>query len=115
MVEAMQVNVVDVVGSRHCVSVEDGLRVHDLVLRLLNKGSTVVLSFEKADTVISAFLNASIGKLFGDLPAADVDARLQVRNVNTELLERIKQNAIRYYNNPTAHQAVIASVIGDEG
>lgn len=115
MGETMVVRAVDIVGSSHCVSVDDGLRLHDTLLGLLQAGGRVTLSFEKAETVISAFLNAAVGKLFGDLPSEEVDARLQVKEVNPDLLARVRQNAIRYYSDPATHSDVVRRVTGDAG
>ena len=68
MTQPATVRVHDIVGGPLCVSTEDGQRLHDKILPLLEAGTPLVLSFERIDTLISAFLNAAIGQLYGELP-----------------------------------------------
>lgn len=68
MTEPIIVRVFDIVGGPICVSAEDGQRLHGKIAPLLREGRKVALSFEQVDTLISAFLNAAIGQLYGEFP-----------------------------------------------
>src|SRR5258708_2633896 len=100
MVNEIIVRVFDIVGGPLCVSADDGQAVHDKIAPLLREGRKVVVSFEKVDTLISAFLNAAIGQLYGEFTAEKIRELLSVRDISPEdmvLLRRVVENAIRYF------------------
>jgi len=70
--------VFDIVGSPVCVSADDGQTVHDKIAPLLRDNRKVVVSFERVETLISAFLNAAIGQLYGEFPE-EADSRTTLR------------------------------------
>jgi len=96
------VRVFDVIGSALAVSSDDGQLVHDKVAPLLREGSKVSISFEKIETIISAFLNAAIGQLYGEFPEERIRELFGVRDMSPEdlaLLKRVVDNAKLYFKN----------------
>lgn len=103
MNQLVTVRVYDVVGGPLCVSTEDGQRLYDKIAPLLKEGTSVALSFERIDTLISAFLNAAIGQLYGELPEDRIRRLLSIRDMaadDIEVLKRVVENAIVYFSNP---------------
>lgn len=94
----------DVVGSANWLQTADGARVYAQIQPELKAGNEVVLSFAGRMFVITAFLNAAIGKLYNGqfseedlshLTYADTDAS-DMAKVNL-----VVSNAKVYYrNNP---------------
>jgi hypothetical protein len=68
MPEEITVRLLDIVGSPLAVSADDGQLVHDKIAPLLRDDHRVALSFDGVGTVISAFLNAAVGQLYGEFP-----------------------------------------------
>jgi hypothetical protein len=92
----------DVIGSSLGVSSDDGQKVHDKVSPLLREGQKVSLSFDRIETIISAFLNAAIGQLYGEFPEEKIRALFSVRDMAQEdlaLLKRVVDNAKLYFAN----------------
>jgi len=92
----------DVIGSPLGVSSDDGQNVHDKVAPLLREGRKVSLSFDRIETIISAFLNAAIGQLYGELPEEKIRELFNVRDMAQEdlaLLKRVVDNAKLYFAN----------------
>jgi hypothetical protein len=92
----------DVIGSSLGVSSDDGQKVHDKVAPLLREGRKVSLSFDRIETIISAFLNAAIGQLYGEFPEEKIRALFNVRDMAQEdlaLLKRVVDNAKLYFAN----------------
>ena len=92
----------DVIGSPLGVSSDDGQKVHDKVAPLLREGRKVSLSFDRIETIISAFLNAAIGQLYGELPEEKIRELFNVRDMAQEdlaLLKRVVDNAKLYFAN----------------
>lgn len=106
MAEAMNkevvVRVFDVIGSSLAVSSDDGQRIFDKVAPLLRQRQKVWLSFDKIETIISAFLNASVGQLYGEFPEDKIRELFNVREMSPEdlaLLKRVVDNAKLYFKN----------------
>lgn len=106
-----------IVGGPLCVSAEDGQRVHDKIAPMLEEGRKVALSFEGVETLISAFLNAAIGQLYGHLPEERIKELLSVKDMkpeDAELLRRVVQNAKRYFANREKYDAAWKEEVGND-
>src|ERR1043165_1095013 len=102
MADEIVVRVFDIVGSPLCVSADDGQAVHDKIAPLLRDNRKVVVSFERVETLISAFLNAAIGQLYGEFPEERIRELLSVRDMTSEdltILKRVVDNAKVYFKN----------------
>src|ERR1051326_7535322 len=96
------VRVFDVIGTSLAVSSDDGQRVYEKIAPLLRQGQGVQLSFDKIETIISAFLNAAIGQLYGEFPEAKVRDLFNVQDMSKEdlvVLKRVVDNAKLYFDN----------------
>lgn len=90
----------DVVGSTNWIQVADGTKVYEQILPALKAGHEVVLSFVGRTFVITAFLNAAIGKLYnGQFSASDI-TRLTYEGADASDMDKINRvvaNAKVYY------------------
>ena len=111
------VRVFDIVGSPLCVSAEDGQRVHDKIAPLLRENRKVVLSFEQVDTLISAFLNAAVGQLYGEFKEEHIRELLSVKDMDGDdlaVLKRVVENAKAYFKAPKKFDQAWKEEVGDE-
>lgn len=100
-----------IVGSPFCVSIDDGQKVHDVVMTALESGRSVQISFLGVTRLTTAFLNAAIGQLYdhlgeerlrnGLLPPVDASQE-QLR-----LLLKVVENAKRFFSDPERHRAIL--------
>jgi len=110
MSQEIVVRVFDIVGGPLCVASDDGTLVHDKIAPLLREGKKVVLSFAQVETVISAFLNAAIGRLYGEFKEEEIRERLSVRDMPPEdlvLLKRVVDNAKAYFKDPKRFKGAV--------
>lgn len=111
------VRIFDIVGGPLCVSADDGQRVHDKIAPLLQQGQKVVLSFEQVETLISAFLNAAIGQLYGEFPEERIRELVEVRDMDQTdmaVLKRVVDNAKAYFKAPKEFDQAWKEEVGDE-
>ncbi|MDD5216007.1 MAG: STAS-like domain-containing protein [Methylococcales bacterium] len=111
------IQVFDIVGGGLCVSSDDGQLVHDKIAELLREKRKVIISFENIDTLISAFLNAAIGQLYGEFSEDDLRASLSVEKMtpdDRELLRRVIENAKIYFENREKFDAAWKEEVSDE-
>ena len=83
----------------------------------MKAGTTVVLSFERVDILISAFLNAAIGQLYGELSEDRIRDLLSVRDLasdHLDMLQHVIKNAKRYFSRPDDFDRAWREELGDE-
>ena len=117
MKEEIGVRVYDIVGGPLCVSADDGQKVYEKIAPLIRQGHMVVLSFDQVDTMISAFLNAAVGQLYGEFSEDQVREQLSVRDMDQEdltLLKRVVDNAKVYFKSPKEFDQAWKEEVGDE-
>ena len=117
MNNAVIVRIFDIVGGPLCVSAEDGQRVYDKIAPLLRNGQKVVLSFEQVETLISAFLNAAIGQLYGEFSEDRIRELVSIRDMDDEdqaVLKRVVDNAKAYFKAPKEFNQAWKEELGDE-
>ena len=111
------VRVYDIVGGPLCVSAEDGQGRHDKIVPLLRDGQKVTLSFEQVETLISTFLNAAVGQLYGEFPEDRIRELLSVRDMDEDdmaILKRVVENAKAYFKSPRQFDQAWKEEVGDE-
>ncbi len=111
------VRVYDIVGGPLCVSAEDGQRLYEKIAPLLRGVRPVELSFERVDTMISAFLNAAIGQLYGELAEETIDKLLSVSHIaadDEEMLQHVIENAKAYFRTPDEFDRAWQEELGDD-
>ena len=116
MTEPIIVRVFDIGGGPICVSAEDGQRIHDKIAPLLREGRKVALSFEQVDTLISTFLNAAVGQLYGEFPEERIRELLSVRDMDADdlaVLKHVVENAKVYFKEPKKFDKAWKDEVGD--
>lgn len=101
MNKIVKVSVCEIVGPL-CVSADDGQKIHDEIALHLKLGKSVVLSFDGVSTLISAFLNAAIGQLYGEFSDDQIRKLFSVEKMSRDdlvLLKRVVDNAKIYFLN----------------
>lgn len=117
MTEPILVRVADLVGGPRAVDAADGEKVFAKILPLIKEGRKVRLSFEGITMVITAFLNAAIGKLYGSLPEEQVDEMVEVQNLIPAFqpsLDKSIEWSKAYYRDPDRLTRAIMEELGDE-
>lgn len=117
MNDPVLLRVFDVVAGPRCVDTADGQRVHDKIAPLLQKDTKVVLSFAGITMVITAFLNAAVGQLYGEFPEEKVDKLVEVRDllpVFQTTLDKSREWSKAYFRDPEKLKRSIQEVLGDE-
>ncbi|MGA2175558.1 MAG: STAS-like domain-containing protein [Verrucomicrobiota bacterium] len=117
MSEPILLRVYDVVAGDRCVDTADAQRVHDKIAPLLRNDTGVVLSFDGITMVITAFLNAAIGQLYGEFPEEKVDRLVEVRDllpVFKTTRDKSREWSKAYFRDPERIKRSIQEVMGNE-
>lgn len=113
----IRIKLTDTVGSNLCVSSEDGGAVFEKLDAALKTDRPIELDFSGIDMVISAFLNAAVGRLAEHLSIAQIHERIAFTNLgeeDRELMDRVLENAVRYYEAPDRFRKALEIEEDDE-
>jgi hypothetical protein len=117
MNETIRVRVADLINSPRAVDAAAGERVFKEISPLLQHGDKVLLSFDGISLVITAFLNAAIGKLYGILPPAKVTELLEICDLDDAFqatLESSLEISKAFYEDPERLKRSIKEVMDEE-
>jgi hypothetical protein len=104
----MKVHVYTTIGE-FALTLDDGQAIYDLIHRELLDGHSVELDFSGVRVFASPFFNAAIGQLYKDLDPVKLKNLLTMAEMTPPgkmALERVIENAQRYYANPRYRNAV---------
>lgn len=111
------IRVFDIVDGPLCISAEDGQAVHDKIAPFLRDHKPIVISFAGVTDIISAFLNAAIGQLYGEFSESLIRELLTVRDLapdDLDLVKRVNSNAKVYFKNRQNYDQAWKEEVGDE-
>ncbi|MEI7695780.1 MAG: STAS-like domain-containing protein [Chlorobium sp.] len=117
MTKKITIRINDIIGSNLCIASEDGQKVFEKTVPLLQAGKHVVISFDGVSILISLFLNASIGQLYSKFSEQEIRTQLEVTGLagdDMEILQRVVENAKRYYANPKEYDKAWAALECDD-
>jgi hypothetical protein len=117
MKEQVEVRLVEVIGTELCTASEDGQKVYDAIASALRSGKNVHLSFDNVKDLTSAFLNAAIGKLYGEFSEDDLKTKLSVSNASPDdlaLLKRVVDRAKEFFKDPQRFRTVKKDTMGGD-
>lgn len=104
----MKISIYDLIGDV-CMTYEDGDQVYAAFHEAFDLGETVELDFAKTRIFVSAFFNASVGRLLEHHTRDEVRERLIFSNLPpsaAEPLRRSVENADRYYHDPAYRESL---------
>lgn len=118
MAESVKIKIADIVGSPVWVSSEDGQKVYDKITSAFKAERAVELSFANHENLITAFLNAAIGQLYGgEYDEAYLTANLSFTDISSDdraMLERAIENAKRYFANRQSYDQAWNEVVDED-
>lgn len=114
-----KLTVKDIINSELAVSTEKGELVFDAINSHLQKKEKVIVDFKGIDLMITAFLNAAIGKLYGNKNYSGnfLNEHIQLVNIESEdisLFKDVIERAKEYFEDKEAFDKNANSVIYGE-
>lgn len=97
------IQLAEVIGLPFCVSQDDGNAIFSSIEAALDTGDRVQVSFRNVETVISAFLNAAIGQLYGRYTREFIAQHISYTETTPEIdemIENVVTAAIDFFKSP---------------
>lgn len=86
----IKISIKNITDSSLAVSAADGELVFNKVVEGIDKGEKVLLDFEGIQLTITAFMNASIGKLYGKYSTETIRELLDIVNLQNDERQLLK-------------------------
>ncbi len=115
--ETITINIASLIQSPSALTREQGKIVYDEIMHNLNTGDKVILDFKEIESIITPFLNVSIGKLYENYNSDQLNTQLEVKNPpegTTSKFQMVIKNAKQYYSNKSAFNKVVEEVINNQ-
>src|SRR5207247_652796 len=116
MSEPLLISIHEITGCPYAVAVSDGDRVREKIVPALREGRQITLSFRGIELVVSAFLSAAIGQLYGDFPEAKVDLLVVVQELppgTDTIVNSARAWAKAFYREPAAYERAIQKALDE--
>ena len=111
----IKINIAEVIGTGVCVATTDGQKVHDAIAVRLRAGDSVQISFSGVTSIITAFLNAAIGQLYGEFKEQEIVAKISMIDAKPDDLEKVNRvaaGAKLYFKDREKFESVRRDVMG---
>lgn len=114
---AVNLNVATLIGSPSALTREQGAIIYNQIMTNLLSGNKVVLDFTDIESLITPFLNVSIGKLYETFSSDQLNTQLEIKNppegTNTKF-QMVIANAKQYYFNKNDFTKAVEDVINNQ-
>ncbi len=100
MEDITRIDIKDTLQTVYCIDMEEGQMIYNLVRQELDDGKVVELSFAGVEMVITAFLNAAVGRLFAIYDHGMLQQRVRVNDLQDDFLpiwKHVMSKSARYY------------------
>lgn len=104
------INVINIIGSKYCVSTEDGEKVYELIKKEISEKRNIEISFLNTELVTASFLMPAVGELYKDFPEEVVAQYLSVKDLTRSGAISLKNviQAMKYYlKDPEGYQKIM--------
>ncbi len=115
--ETIRIHLATTIGGPDAVSSLDGDRVFHEIDAALKEGNRVLLDFEGITLLITTFLNAAIGQLYGSYDVKFIQDHLAVEHMSDQdksILRLVTRRAKEYFADKAAMDERISKALGDD-
>lgn len=114
--DTITLDVAALINSPSALTREQGAIVYDEILPLLKQGDKVILDFGEIESIITPFLNVSIGKLYENFSSEQLNELMKVVNQpegTAAKFQLVINNAKHYYANKKGFDKIVKEVINN--
>lgn len=113
----MIIDVKDVIQRTQATVRTEGVKVYETIEKYLDKKEKVEVDFSNITIVVSSFLNAAIGKLYGKYSDEVIEQNIEVLGLNDDDIELLNDivipNAKSFFENQSKIETIEENVMGE--
>lgn len=111
------IHVAKLINSPAALTVEQGNLLYTEIANLLKKNEeNIIIDFADIESIITPFLNESIGRLYGEFTGEELNKRLSIINqpVGTNRkFNMVIRNAKQFYSNKEEYTKIVKKVLDE--
>lgn len=110
-------NIASLINSPSALTREQGAIIYEQIIQNLNSGNKVILDFQDIESLITPFLNVSIGKLYETFSSTQLNTQLEIKNPpdgTNSKFQMVITNAKQYYFNKNAFTKAVEEAINNQ-
>lgn len=107
-------NVMECIGTPSAITQELGDLLYKEIVKSIDREEMIELDFSDIESMISPFLNNSIGRLYGKYSGETLSKYLKIINLPKEKVATVNmviQNAKKFYTNQKEFEKIVKDVI----
>jgi len=111
-----RIDVFNVIGGALCIEADDGQIIYENILKAINNGTKIIISFKNIEMVTTAFLNTAIGQLYRDYRKEEISSHISFEDITDDVkvkIKRVNQTAKLFYEDPGRMQRTIDDILGE--
>jgi hypothetical protein len=111
-----RIKVTDILKSQFAVSTEEGESLFNLINSHLTTNGNVELDFRNVELIVSTFLNAAIGQLYGHHSTEFIQSHLSLINMTNDdlnILKKVTDRAKDYFKNKDHFEKILKKHLPD--
>ncbi len=116
MIVNNKINVYELVGGPSALTVEQGDLLYSEIRKRLDIGEKTEIDFSNIESIITPFLNASIGRLYESYTSEDLKERLKISHQpqgTNGKFNMVIRNAKQFYANKESYTNIVSKIMGD--
>jgi len=105
-----RINVYEIIGGDAAVSSDDGDIIFQRIDKAFSSEIPVIVDFINIEVIVSTFLNASIGQLYGSYNTEFIRNHLKVENMMNDdlgILKKVVERAKEYFRDKKKFESTI--------
>jgi hypothetical protein len=105
-----RINVLKITGGNAAISSDNGDIVFQGIDKAFRSNISVIIDFINIEIIVSTFLNASIGQLYGSYESEFIRSHLKVENMSNDdlgILKKVVERAKEYFRNKKNFESTI--------
>ena len=111
------IRIYEVLGGANAITSADGEIVFERISKAFENDLGVTLDYDNIELIVSTFLNASVGQLYGSYSDEFIKNHLEVKNLtepDVSLLKKVVQRAKGYFQNRKKMDESISNILEDD-
>jgi hypothetical protein len=111
-----RISVFEVLESPFAISTDDGTKIFDRVKAYFDEKQQVVVDFDQVELIVSTFLNAAIGQLYGVYDSDFIKEHFSVENMSAEdaaVLQKVIDTAKEFFSRPNGFSDILNDHLSD--
>ena len=109
-----RINIFEIIGGNAAVTSDDGDTIFKRIDKAFKNKIPVIIDFQNIEIIVSTFLNAAVGQIYGYYTSEFIRDHLKVENMENDdlgILKKVVERAKEYFKNKQGFESTIDNTL----